>query len=228
VLEYGDANTDPENRTLDNLLRAFTERFAPQMLTKQSDALEELVYGKVKMDAKKGIFEYVARFRHIVHIAGTKDEQVLPYIFRNGLTPDLKISCSVDYRGARFKNLEDIIKHAIKEQRKLDAEVEAQDPEVEDEDWGKTGLSDPRPQNVPPPACVPEPPRPVPTAVPRSQKRKRQDLHLSDPNGASTYFSNYLGRVLTHREFHHHLRQGLCGRCGCLGHIGKRCPEHPR
>ncbi|GIL60941.1 hypothetical protein Vafri_15771 [Volvox africanus] len=58
------------------------------------------------------------------------------------------------------------------------------------------------------------------------QKRKRQDLHLSNPNGATTYFANYLGRCLTHKEYHQHRRKGLCGRCGENGHIGEDCAKY--
>lgn len=244
------------------------------MRTKKEETAQDLLDGKVKMDEKKGLMEYIARFREKIHLTGLKDLTYVLPLFRKGLTPALQKACKANYRGSEFESLEDIITHAIGENKKLDNSSEtqnskavlnyaanfkrfkrAQNQSATGGSWrevvnrrptpSQTGAgpsNSSQPQNNAQAARFSGPPRPAPAAPQRpqnaarpprnqtqnpQQKRKRQDVHLSNPNGATNYFANYLGRCLTHKEFHQHRRKGLCGRCGKIGHIGEDCTDYP-
>ncbi|GIM01584.1 hypothetical protein Vretimale_6369, partial [Volvox reticuliferus] len=159
TLQYGEEHKQPENRTLDKLLMAFTERFAPQNQSATGGSWREVVNRR-------------------------------PTPSQTGAGPSNSSQPQNNAQAARFSGPP------------------------------RPALAAPqRPQNAArPPWNQTQNPQ---------QKRKRQDVHLSNPNGAKNYFANYLGRCLTHKEFHQHRRKGLCGRCGKSGHIGEDCTDYP-
>ncbi|GIL65294.1 hypothetical protein Vafri_19096 [Volvox africanus] len=163
TLQYGEEHKEPEKRTLEKLMMAFTERFAPQTTS-------------------GGSWREVANRRPA--------PPPPPPSSQTGAGPSNAAPPQNQAPGVRFSALP---KSTQATPRRFQSAV--------------------------------RPPRNHAQSN-QPQKRKRQDLHLSNPNGATTYFANYLGRCLTHKEYHQHRRKGLCGRCGENGHIGEDCAKY--
>ncbi|GIL86146.1 hypothetical protein Vretifemale_14500 [Volvox reticuliferus] len=128
TLQYREEHKELENRTLDKLFTAFTECFAPQVRTKKEETTQDLLDGKLKMDVKKGLVEYIARFREKIHLTRLKDLTYACRYFEK--VPALQKACKANYRGSEFESLEDNITHAIGKNKKLDSSSEAQNSEA--------------------------------------------------------------------------------------------------
>ncbi|KAG2452651.1 hypothetical protein HYH02_002884 [Chlamydomonas schloesseri] len=121
VTDYISANPDPVDRTFEKVMKAFTKRFSFEVRSEKQVATQNLVDGTVKMDERKGVPEYAARFTELVRKAEATDVLLLLTYFRKGLIPDLLGPCRLSTSGSEFDSLDALIEHAVNEEKRLRA-----------------------------------------------------------------------------------------------------------
>ncbi|KXZ42560.1 hypothetical protein GPECTOR_135g624 [Gonium pectorale] len=236
--------------SLKELADLFAERFIDRGTSPADAAHEELMSCKVRMDPKKGVAEYAARFRDYCARANLTDQRTMKLLFRRGLNPDLWGRCRVNSAGLEFGTLKELITHAEGQEKALKAEKKPSDlnyaerprfankrrppssrapgstasapkkPRFADVAAAAAAAADPAGPSTSGRAPRPAPP-PLPPPPPPSDSKRMQP-----PNnpGRVSRVKTAGGRFLTLGELYEIKSKGLCRFCRQHGHLGDNCP----
>ena len=205
--------------------KLFSERFAPQVQSKEREALRTMLRGKVKMDAQKGVAEYAARFRAMASRAGIPaDSKTLIELFQQGLTANLHAPCAVDHKGAEFTTLNDLIAYADGIEKRLHLTTNPGKVQLTYTYADRTPRNKRRTQD----GFVAGKKRQNTAAAAAPASAQPRNRVVNEGAGTSAYsprYAEYLNRFLSEVEWKHHRENGMCLRCGGKGHISSKCPS---
>lgn len=241
--------TNLDQLTADELITGFEERFAQKVRDDAEEAMEKLVSGNLSMDPKKGVADYASRFRFELRKAGVPAEtpvkalqNAAKFMFRRGLTADLRAECRVDYQGNEFADFEQLIAHAIgaekrlKEMRKTTKMSFAFASTKRQNTFQQSGGK--RPRHDPAPRAQPrgqghvsqhrghghatQPARQM--GQPQARKPNPLTKGLRLPTDKTTHLGPN-GQLLSFAELKYFRANGLCHNCGQQGHLREHCPK---